>query len=61
MKEELEQKAMKQEYTQLRLETLLIKFRSEANFKFTDEFSQKRYETIVANIEESAAQEEAAK
>ena len=29
--------------------------------KFTDEFLQKRYETIVANIEESAAQEEAAK
>ena len=61
MKEELEQTAKKQEYTQLRLETLLIKFRSEANFKFTDEFLQKRYETIVANIEESAAQEEAAK
>ncbi len=61
MKEELEQTAKKQEYTQLRLETLLIKFRSEANFKFTDEFLQKRYETIVANIEESAAQEETAK
>ena len=29
--------------------------------KFTDEELQKRYETIVASIEESAAKEEAAK
>lgn len=61
MKEELESEARSQEYTQLRLETLLINFRSEANFKFTDEFLQKRYETIVVSIEESAAQEEAAR
>lgn len=60
-KEELESLARQQEYTQLRLETLLIKFRSEANFKFTDETLQKRYETIVANIEEQAAAEEAAR
>lgn len=61
MKEELESEARTQEYTQLRLETLLINFRSEANFKFTDDFLQQRYETIVASIEEEAAQEEAAK
>ena len=39
----------------------IIKFRSEANFKFTDETLQKRYETIVANIEKQAADEEAAR
>ena len=61
MKEELEQTAKKQEYTQLRLETILIKYRSEADVKFTDEDLQKRYETIVASIEESAAKEEASK
>ncbi len=60
-KEELESLARQQQYTQLRLETLLIKFRSEANFKFTDETLQKRYETIVANIEKQAADEEAAR
>lgn len=60
-KEELESLARQQQYTQLRLETLLIKFRSEANFKFTDETLQKRYETIVANIEKQAANEEAAR
>lgn len=60
-KEELESLARQQQYTQLRLETLLIKFRSEANFKFTDEPLQKRYETIVANIEKQAADEEAAR
>ncbi len=60
-KEELETLARQQQYTQLRLETLLIKFRSEANFKFTDETLQKRYETIVANIEKQAADEEAAR
>ena len=61
VKDELESLARQQEYTQLRLETLLIKFRSEANFKFADETLQKRYETIVANIEEQAAAEEAAR
>lgn len=61
VKEELESLARQQQYTQLRLETLLIKFRSEANFKFTDETLQKRYETIVANIEKQAADEEAAR
>ena len=60
-KEELESLARQQQYTQLRLETLLIKLRSEANFKFTDETLQKRYETIVANIEKQAADEEAAR
>ena len=60
-KEELESLARQQQYTQLRLETLLIKFRSEANFKFTDETLQKRYETIVANIEKQAADDEAAR
>ena len=60
-KEELESLARQQQYTQLRLETLLIKFRTEANFKFTDETLQKRYETIVANIEKQAADEEAAR
>ena len=60
-KEELESLARQQQYTQLRLETLLIKVRSEANFKFTDETLQKRYETIVANIEKQAADEEAAR
>ncbi len=58
MKEELESELRSEEYTQLRLETILIKYRSEANFKFTDELLQKRYETIVKNIEESAAKEE---
>lgn len=61
VKDELESLARQQEYTQLRLETLLIKFRSEASFKFADETLQKRYETIVANIEEQAAAEEAAR
>ena len=36
MKEELESELRSEEYTQLRLETILIKYRSEANFKFTD-------------------------
>ena len=58
MKEELESELRSEEYTQLRLETILIKYRSEANFKFTDELLQKRYETIVKNIEESTAKEE---
>lgn len=58
MKEELEQELRSEAYTQLRLETILIKYRSEVNFKFEDELLQKRYETIVKNIEESAAQEE---
>lgn len=59
MKEELETEARSEAYTQLRLETILIKYRAEANFKFTDETLQKRYETVVASIEESAAKEEA--
>lgn len=58
MKEELEQELRSEAYTQLRLETILIKYRSEVNFQFEDELLQKRYETIVKNIEESAAQEE---
>ena len=58
MKEELETEARSEAYTQLRLETILIKYRSEVNFKFTDETLQKRYETIVASIKESAAAEE---
>ena len=61
LKAELETKARQTEYTQLRLETILIKYRSEADVKFTDEELQKRYETIVASIEESAAKEEASK
>lgn len=61
LKPELEAQARQTEYTQLRLETILIKYRSEVDFKFTDEDLQKRYETIVASIEESAAQEEAAR
>ena len=61
LKPELETEARQTEYTQLRLETILIKYRSEADVKFTDEDLQKRYETIVASIEESAAKEEAAK
>ncbi len=54
MKEELEKQLRSEAYTQLRLETILIKYRSEVNFKFADESFQKRYETIVKNIEESA-------
>ena len=61
LKAQLETQARQTEYTQLRLETILIKYRSEADVKFTDEELQKRYETIVASIEESAAKEEASK
>ncbi|MDE5977139.1 MAG: peptidylprolyl isomerase [Turicibacter sp.] len=61
MKEELKSAAITSEYTQLRLEMLLINLRSEANFTFTDEVLQQRYEKIVANIATQAAAEEAAR
>ena len=59
MKEELEITARSQEYTQLHLESILIKYRDEVNFKFADETLQARYETIVNSIKGSATQEEA--
>ncbi len=58
LKEELETTLRTEEYTQLRLESILIKYREEVNFKFTDEALQARYETIINNIKESAAKEE---
>ena len=45
-------------YTQLKLEAILIKYRTEANVKFTDESVQKRYDAIVANIQDSLSAEE---
>lgn len=58
LKEELETTLRTEQYTELRLESILIKYREEVNFKFTDETLQARYETIVNNIKESAAQAE---
>ena len=46
------------DYTQLKLEAILIKYRTEANVKFTDESVQKRYDAIVANIQDSLSAEE---
>lgn len=54
MKEELETTVRSEEYTQLRLESILIKYRDEVNFKFADETLQTRYETIVNSIKEEA-------
>ncbi|HAX73106.1 MAG TPA: foldase [Firmicutes bacterium] len=53
MKEELDYTARQEEYTQTKLELILIKYREEANFKFTSETLQDRYDTIVASIVES--------
>lgn len=61
LKEELETTIRSEEYTQLKLEAILIKYRTEANVRFTDETMQKRYDTVVANIEESIAAEEGTK
>ena len=60
LKDELEAKIRSEEYTQLKLEAILIKYRTEANVKFTDESMQKRYDAVVANIEKSIAAEDTA-
>ena len=58
LKDELETTIRSEEYTQLKLEAILIKYRTEANVKFTDESVQKRYDAIVANIQDSLSAEE---
>ncbi|MGL4338514.1 MAG: peptidylprolyl isomerase [Turicibacter sp.] len=53
MKEELLTTAKQTAYTQTKLEMILVKYREDVNFKFTDEALQARYETIVKSITES--------
>lgn len=59
LRDELEIQELDDLRTRERIESLLVNYRSDVNFTFTNERIQARYDAIVASIEESLREEDA--